>query len=165
MLEKSQNDWNKFVEKESIKEELDSHNRSKNSYLDKQDFLAQADYNKFVKEKESREQARKPLWSHLLLFSKNKISDLITFIATNNNNYNETQLFFVVDDLRGQAVQILTTLLRETTATIRMLLNPVKTFQGLESLADHGARRLGKVVRTAATTTVGSVDFAQSSNT
>jgi hypothetical protein len=61
VLEKSQNDWSKFVEKKSIKEELDSHNRSKDSYLDKQDFLAKADYNKFVKEKESREQARKPL--------------------------------------------------------------------------------------------------------
>lgn len=61
VLQKSQQDWNKFVEEKSMKEELDSHTRSQNSYLDKQEFMAKADYNKFLKEKESRELARKPL--------------------------------------------------------------------------------------------------------
>ncbi|KAI6182752.1 Bucentaur [Aphelenchoides bicaudatus] len=61
VLEKSQKDWNKFVEEKSMKEELESHDKSKDSYLDQQDFIAKADYNKFVKERESREQARKPL--------------------------------------------------------------------------------------------------------
>lgn len=61
VLEKSEKDWNKYVKDTSIKEELDSHIKSQNSYLDKQDFIAKADYNKFVKEKEDRNLARKPI--------------------------------------------------------------------------------------------------------
>lgn len=61
VLEKSQRDWNKFVEEKSMKAELDSHNKSQDSYLDKQDFLAKADYNKFLKERECRDKARKPI--------------------------------------------------------------------------------------------------------
>jgi hypothetical protein len=59
-LDKSKKDWDKHVDEKKMKAELDSHNRSKESYLDKQEFLAKVDYSKFQQEKKSRELARKP---------------------------------------------------------------------------------------------------------
>ncbi|KAI6178611.1 Bucentaur [Aphelenchoides besseyi] len=59
VLDKTKKDWDKFVTDKSIKEELESHNRSQNSYLDQQNFLATADLKKFEKEKETRDLARK----------------------------------------------------------------------------------------------------------
>ncbi|KAI6203252.1 Bucentaur [Aphelenchoides besseyi] len=59
VLDKTKKDWDKFVNDKSIKEELESHNRSQNSYLDQQNFLATADLKKFEKEKEIRDLSRK----------------------------------------------------------------------------------------------------------
>uniref|UniRef100_A0A915DD61 Craniofacial development protein 1 n=1 Tax=Ditylenchus dipsaci TaxID=166011 RepID=A0A915DD61_9BILA len=59
VLDKSNHDWQEFVQKEGIKEDLSQHNRSKDSYLDKQDFLLKADYLQFQKEKDLRKTTRK----------------------------------------------------------------------------------------------------------
>lgn len=60
-LDKSQMDWNKFVSEEGIKEELQTHNKGKEGYVEKQLFLDRADYRRFEIEKEAREKTRKPL--------------------------------------------------------------------------------------------------------
>lgn len=58
VLEKSNVDWKKFVDKEGIAEDLKYHSRSKESYLDKQDFLLKADFSKFQEEKALRQVER-----------------------------------------------------------------------------------------------------------
>lgn len=58
VLDKSDVDWKEFVEKEGIAEDLKSHGRSKESYLDKQDFLLKADFSKFQEEKALRQLER-----------------------------------------------------------------------------------------------------------
>ena len=60
-LDKSKMDWNKFVAQEGIKEELETHNKGKDGYVEKQMFLERADYRRFEIEKEAREKTRKPL--------------------------------------------------------------------------------------------------------
>lgn len=55
VLEKSNIDWKMFVNKEGIAEDLKNHSRSKESYLDKQDFLLKADFSKFQEEKALRQ--------------------------------------------------------------------------------------------------------------
>ena len=60
-LDKSKMDWNKFVEEEGIKEELQTHNKGKEGYVEKQMFLERADHRRFEIEKEAREKTRKPL--------------------------------------------------------------------------------------------------------
>ena len=60
-LDKSKMDWNKYVEEEGIKEELQTHNRGKEGYVEKQMFLERADHRRFEIEKEAREKTRKPL--------------------------------------------------------------------------------------------------------
>ncbi|KAH7727761.1 Craniofacial development protein 1/Bucentaur [Aphelenchoides avenae] len=57
-LDKSSLDWKKFVKEKGIEDELKSHNRGKDSYLDKTEFLARADYKQFEKEKHLRNQQR-----------------------------------------------------------------------------------------------------------
>lgn len=59
ILDQSSNDWNDYVQEEGIEEELNEHGRSKDSYLDKQDFLHRADFNQFEKEKELRQITRR----------------------------------------------------------------------------------------------------------
>uniref|UniRef100_A0A915DVY4 Craniofacial development protein 1 n=1 Tax=Ditylenchus dipsaci TaxID=166011 RepID=A0A915DVY4_9BILA len=59
VLDKSNHDWQEFVQKEDIKEDLSQHNQSKDSYLDKKDFLLKADYLQFQKEKDLRKTIRK----------------------------------------------------------------------------------------------------------
>lgn len=59
VLDKSQDDWNSFVDEKSLKDELDSYTRSKNSYIDNQNFLAKSDYTKFEKERDARASVRK----------------------------------------------------------------------------------------------------------
>ena len=54
-------DWNKYVAEEGIKEELETFNKGKDGYVEKQMFLERADYRRFEIEKEAREKTRKPL--------------------------------------------------------------------------------------------------------
>ena len=60
-LDKSKLDWNKFVDEEGIKEELVTHNRGKDGYVEKQQFLERADVRRFEIEKSAREKSRKTL--------------------------------------------------------------------------------------------------------
>ena len=60
-LDKSKMDWNKYVAEEGIKEELETFNKGKDGYVEKQMFLDRADYRRFEIEKEAREKTRKPL--------------------------------------------------------------------------------------------------------
>uniref|UniRef100_U5EN00 Craniofacial development protein 1 n=1 Tax=Corethrella appendiculata TaxID=1370023 RepID=U5EN00_9DIPT len=58
-LEKSKSDWNKFKTNEGISEEIQTHNKGKAGYLDKQDFLQRTDLRQFEIEKEFRQSKRK----------------------------------------------------------------------------------------------------------
>lgn len=58
-LDKSKMDWNKFVDDEGIKEDLQSHNRGKDGYVEKQMFLERSDHRRFEIEKAAREKSRK----------------------------------------------------------------------------------------------------------
>jgi len=60
-LDKSKMDWNKFVDEEGIKEDLQSHNRGKDGYVEKQMFLERSDHRRFEIEKAAREKSRKNL--------------------------------------------------------------------------------------------------------
>ncbi|KAI1721631.1 sugar transporter domain-containing protein [Ditylenchus destructor] len=59
VLDKTAHDWQEHVDKEGLEDELTYHERSKDSYLDKQDFLHKADYSEFEKEKNLRNLTRK----------------------------------------------------------------------------------------------------------
>lgn len=58
-LDKSKLDWDSFVEKEGIKEELSTFNKGKEGFVEKQAFLERADHRRFEIEKEAREKTRK----------------------------------------------------------------------------------------------------------
>ena len=60
-LDKSKLDWDSFVEKEGIKEELSTFNKGKEGFVEKQAFLERADHRRFEIEKEAREKTRKTL--------------------------------------------------------------------------------------------------------
>lgn len=53
-LEKSKLDWDRFKKEENIEEELATHNKGKDGYLERQDFLQRADLRRFEIEKEIR---------------------------------------------------------------------------------------------------------------
>jgi len=53
-LEKSKLDWEGFKKEEGIEDEIQSHNRGKDGYLEKQDFLQRADLRQFEIEKQLR---------------------------------------------------------------------------------------------------------------
>lgn len=53
-LEKSKLDWNNFKKEENIDEEINTHNRGKDGYLERQDFLQRADLRQFEVEKQMR---------------------------------------------------------------------------------------------------------------
>ncbi|XP_066257628.1 craniofacial development protein 1 isoform X2 [Euwallacea similis] len=57
-LEKSKLDWDRFKKEEDIEEELEMHNKGKNGYLERQDFLQRADLRRFEIEKEIRNAER-----------------------------------------------------------------------------------------------------------
>ncbi|CAH1129349.1 unnamed protein product [Ceutorhynchus assimilis] len=57
-LEKTKLDWEKFKKDENIIEELEIHNKGKDGYLDKQDFLQRADVRRFEIEKDVRNAER-----------------------------------------------------------------------------------------------------------
>ncbi|CAK5062618.1 unnamed protein product [Meloidogyne enterolobii] len=59
MLAKSAQDWRQFVQEEKLEEELDTHLKSRDSFLDKQEFLLRADYKQFEHERDLRAQERK----------------------------------------------------------------------------------------------------------
>jgi uncharacterized protein YecT (DUF1311 family) len=59
-LQKSQLDWDQFKDKEGLQDELNTHLNSKNSFLDKQAFLARTDERQFEKEREIRITRRPP---------------------------------------------------------------------------------------------------------
>lgn len=58
VLEKSKLDWDSFKKEEGIAEELQTHNKGKDGYLEKQDFLQRADLRQFELEKAMRNSKR-----------------------------------------------------------------------------------------------------------
>ncbi|XP_055379423.1 craniofacial development protein 1 [Condylostylus longicornis] len=59
VLEKSKIDWEGFKEKEDLKEELQTFNKGKDGYLERQDFLQRTDLRQFEIEKSMRQARRK----------------------------------------------------------------------------------------------------------
>jgi len=60
-LDKSKLDWNQFVQEKNIREELSTHNKGKDGYVEKLEFLERADLRQFEQEKALREKTRKSL--------------------------------------------------------------------------------------------------------
>ncbi|XP_072754159.1 craniofacial development protein 1 [Anoplolepis gracilipes] len=58
-LEKSKLDWDNFKKQENIEEEINTHNRGKDGYLERQDFLQRADLRQFEIEKQLRNSSRR----------------------------------------------------------------------------------------------------------
>ncbi|KAH8394613.1 hypothetical protein KR222_000057, partial [Zaprionus bogoriensis] len=58
VLEKSQLDWKSFKSEEGIDEELRTHNKGKDGYLERQDFLQRTDLRQFEIEKGMRQTRR-----------------------------------------------------------------------------------------------------------
>ncbi|KAK4876951.1 hypothetical protein RN001_009457 [Aquatica leii] len=57
-LEKSKLDWDKFKKEEQIEDELSAYSKSKDGYLERQDFLQRADVRRFEIEKNIRNNLR-----------------------------------------------------------------------------------------------------------
>ncbi|XP_012259652.2 craniofacial development protein 1 [Athalia rosae] len=57
-LEKSKLDWDSYKREENIGEEISTHNKGKDGYLEKQDFLQRADLRQFEIEKQLRSTRR-----------------------------------------------------------------------------------------------------------
>ncbi|CAK1545003.1 unnamed protein product [Leptosia nina] len=53
-LEKSKLDWNTYKKEEGIEEEITSHNKGRDGYLDRQDFLGRADLRQYEIERDLR---------------------------------------------------------------------------------------------------------------
>lgn len=58
-LEKSKLDWDKFKKQENIEEEISAHNKGKDGYLERQDFLQRTDLRQFEIEKQLRNANRR----------------------------------------------------------------------------------------------------------
>jgi len=58
-LEKSKLDWDNFKKQENIEEEINTHNRGKDGYLERQDFLQRTDLRQFEIEKQLRSTSRR----------------------------------------------------------------------------------------------------------
>ncbi|KAH8234486.1 hypothetical protein KR038_012116 [Drosophila bunnanda] len=58
VLEKSKVDWNTFKSDEGLNEELSTHNKGKDGYLERQDFLQRTDLRQFEIEKKLRQSTR-----------------------------------------------------------------------------------------------------------
>ncbi|RZC32084.1 craniofacial development protein 1 [Asbolus verrucosus] len=65
-LEKSKLDWDKFKKEENLEEELQTYNKGRNGYLERQDFLQRADLRQFEIEKEIRTIQRNRRTNNLL---------------------------------------------------------------------------------------------------
>lgn len=61
VLEKSKIDWSGFKQNEGIEEELQTHNKGRDGYLERQDFLQRTDLRQFELEKTLRNTNRKKL--------------------------------------------------------------------------------------------------------
>ena len=59
ILEKSKLDWNSFKKQEGIEEQLQTHNKGKDGFLEKQDFLQRTDLRRFEIEKAMRTSSRR----------------------------------------------------------------------------------------------------------
>lgn len=57
-LEKTKLDWNSFKRTQGIEEELQTHNKGKDGYLERQDFLQRADVRQFEIEKSFRQSSK-----------------------------------------------------------------------------------------------------------
>ncbi|XP_037811531.1 craniofacial development protein 1 [Lucilia sericata] len=60
VLEKSQMDWKSFKQTEGIDEQLQTFNKGKDGYLERQDFLQRTDIRQFEIEKNLRQSTRRP---------------------------------------------------------------------------------------------------------
>lgn len=58
-LEKSKLDWDNYKKQENLEEEITTHNRGKDGYLERQDFLQRADLRQFEIEKQLRNSSRR----------------------------------------------------------------------------------------------------------
>lgn len=58
-LEKSKLDWDNFKRQENLDEEITTHNRGRDGFLERQDFLQRADLRQFEIEKQLRTTARR----------------------------------------------------------------------------------------------------------
>ncbi|KAG7187854.1 hypothetical protein KM043_016888 [Ampulex compressa] len=58
-LEKSKLDWDSYKKEENIEEEISTHNKGKDGYLERQDFLQRADIRQFEIEKQLRNTSRR----------------------------------------------------------------------------------------------------------
>ncbi|KAL0127191.1 hypothetical protein PUN28_005465 [Cardiocondyla obscurior] len=58
-LEKSKLDWDNFKKQENIEEEINTHNKGKDGYLERQDFLQRSDLRQFEIEKQLRNSSRR----------------------------------------------------------------------------------------------------------
>ncbi|VIO95972.1 Bucentaur or craniofacial development family protein [Brugia malayi] len=58
VLEKTAQDWRAFKNETGIQEELTSHNRGKQGYVDRVEFLSRTDYRQFEMERDARNAAR-----------------------------------------------------------------------------------------------------------
>lgn len=58
-LTKSKLDWDSFKKQENLEEEISTHNRGKDGYLERQDFLQRADLRQFELEKQLRNTTRR----------------------------------------------------------------------------------------------------------
>uniref|UniRef100_A0A915PQ13 Craniofacial development protein 1 n=1 Tax=Setaria digitata TaxID=48799 RepID=A0A915PQ13_9BILA len=59
VLEKTAQDWGAFKDETGIQEELSSHNRGKQGYVDRVEFLTRTDYRQFEIERDARNAVRK----------------------------------------------------------------------------------------------------------
>ncbi|VDK74558.1 unnamed protein product [Litomosoides sigmodontis] len=59
VLERTAQDWGAFKTETGIQEELISHNRGKQGYVDRVEFLSRTDYRQFEMERDARNAARK----------------------------------------------------------------------------------------------------------
>lgn len=59
VLEKSQMDWKSFKQDEGIDEQLQTFNKGKDGYLERQDFLQRTDVRQFEIEKSLRQSTRR----------------------------------------------------------------------------------------------------------
>lgn len=58
-LEKSKLDWDSYKKEENLEEEISTHNKGKDGYLERQDFLQRADLRQFEIEKQLRNANRR----------------------------------------------------------------------------------------------------------
>lgn len=58
-LEKSKLDWDNYKKQENLEEEISTHNKGKDGYLERQDFLQRADLRQFEIEKQLRNANRR----------------------------------------------------------------------------------------------------------